>query len=143
MIQRAIAMAFQQSINGSYSPIGDYALIGNCRTSALVSRDGSIDWLCLPRFDSPSFFAALLDAANGGQFRIRPTVAFSCERAYIYGTPIVETTFHCANGSVVLRDLFAVGTEEEKQSTLTPSHEILREVEGLEGEVEIEILYQP
>lgn len=126
-----------------YPPIGDYALIGNCRSSALVSRHGSIDWLCMPRFDSPSFFAALLDSEKGGRFLVRPSGSFTTSRRYIHGTPILETTFDCTNGVFIVRDLFVVGTEEEKQSFLTPSHEILRQLEGLQGEVQIEVLYQP
>jgi GH15 family glucan-1,4-alpha-glucosidase len=136
-------MASPEDPQGSYSPISDYALVGNCRTSALVSRDGSIDWLCLPRFDSPSFFAALLDSEQGGRFRIRPIGAFTCRRSYVEGSVILATTFHCPGGSIVVRDFFPVTTEEEKQASLTPEHEILREIEGLQGEVEIEVLYQP
>ena len=125
------------------APIGDYALIGDCRSAVLVSRDGSIDWLCLPRFDSPSVFAALLDAAGGGRFRIRPTGAYQVERRYLPETNIVETTFSGPAGAVVLRDLMPVSSEADKRSSLTPEHEILREVEGLSGAVELEILYKP
>jgi GH15 family glucan-1,4-alpha-glucosidase len=138
-----VDMALPNSSARPYPPIDDYAIIGNCRTSALVSREGSIDWLCLPRFDSPSYFAALLDSEQGGRFQIAPAEIFSCERAYIHGTPVLETTFQCATGKLVLRDLFAVGTEKEKQSALTPSHELLRELEVIEGEVPVEIFYQP
>ncbi len=74
-------------------PIGDYALIGDCRGAGLVSRDGSLDWLCLPRYDSPALFAALLDAEAGGRFRIRPTGAFRAERRYLPDTAILKTTF--------------------------------------------------
>jgi GH15 family glucan-1,4-alpha-glucosidase len=126
-----------------YPPIADYALIGDCRAAALVSREGSLDWLCWPRFDSPSVFAALLDATEGGRFRIRPTGAFRSHRRYISDTNVLETTFETPDGVCVLRDLMPAASEEEKRAQLTPEHEVLREVEGLSGEVELEVLYQP
>ena len=91
-----------------YPPIGDYALIGDGRSAALVSRDGSLDWLCWPRFDSPSIFAALLDTARGGRFRVRPTGTFRSERRYLPDTNVLETVFHTASGAVALRDLMPV-----------------------------------
>ena len=126
-----------------YPPISDYALIGDCRGAGLVSKDGSLDWLCLPRFDSPSIFAALLDAERGGRFRIRPSGEFSATRRYLPDTNILETTFTSPGGTVALRDLMPVSSEEDKRACLAPQHEILREVEGLSGEMELEILYQP
>jgi GH15 family glucan-1,4-alpha-glucosidase len=126
-----------------YAPIDDYGLIGDCRTAGLVSRDGSLDWLCLPRFDSPSVFGALLDARSGGRFRIRPTGVFSTARRYLPNTNILETTFRTDSGSLALRDLLPVASEAEKRQALVPSHQLLREVEGLEGEVEVEVLYEP
>ena len=129
--------------NASYPPISDYALIGDCRSAGLVSRDGSLDWLCLPRFDSPSVFAALLDARKGGRFCIRPVGEYSSERRYLANTNVLETVFRTPTGACVLRDLMSVSSEEDKRAHLTPEHEVLRELEGLEGEVEIEILYEP
>jgi GH15 family glucan-1,4-alpha-glucosidase len=126
-----------------YPPIGDFALIGDCRSAALISRAGSIDWLCWPRFDSPSIFAAVLDVKQGGRFAIRPTGAFRVERRYLPETNILETTFHAGDGACVLRDLMPVASEEEKRAELGPPHEVLREVEGLAGEVEIEVIYEP
>src|ERR687894_1254337 len=124
-------------------PIEDYALIGDCRSAALVSRDGSLEWLCWPRFDSPSLFAALLDAEQGGRFRVRPTGAFRGERRYLPGTNVLETVFHGLTGVVALRDLMPVAAEEDKRTALTPEHEVLRQVEGLAGEVELEVDYAP
>src|SRR3954468_23865377 len=88
--------------------IGDYAIVGDCRTAALVSRDGSIDWLCLPHFSGPSVFAALLDQERGGRFRIRPTDRFRSTRRYFGTTGVLETTFETASGSVRLLDLMPV-----------------------------------
>jgi GH15 family glucan-1,4-alpha-glucosidase len=126
-----------------YPPIGGYAMIGDCRSAALISREGSLDWLCWPRFDSPSIFAALLDAGRGGRCRIRPTGAFQTERRYLPDTNVVEIIFHTANGSLALRDAMVVMSEEDKQNGLTADHEIIREIEGLTGEVEVEIHYEP
>jgi GH15 family glucan-1,4-alpha-glucosidase len=127
----------------SYTPIEHYAIIGDCRSAALVSRDGSLDWLCLPRFDSPSIFAAILDAENGGSFQVQPIGGFSTERRYLANTNVLETVFRTPTGACVLRDLMPVSSEEDKRANLTTEHEVLRELEGLEGEVEVEIFYDP
>ena len=131
------------SDSSEYAPIGDYALVGDCRGAGLVSRDGSLDWLCFPRFDSPSIFGALLDAEQGGRLRIRPTGPFEVERRYLPDTNILETTFRTAAGAVALRDLMPVASEDAKRHGLAPDHQVLREVEGLAGEVELEVLYAP
>jgi GH15 family glucan-1,4-alpha-glucosidase len=94
-----------------YPSIAEYALIGDCRSAALVSRERSLDWLCLPRFDSPSIFAALLDANRGGRLSIRPIADFRSRRRYLPDTNIVETTFRTANGAFVLRDLMPIASE--------------------------------
>jgi GH15 family glucan-1,4-alpha-glucosidase len=79
----------------SFLPIEDYALVGAGRTGALISRDGSVDWLCLPDFDSPSMFARLLDH-DGGRFAVTPTGIREIERHYVPGTNVLETTFAAA-----------------------------------------------
>ncbi|MEF2553423.1 glycoside hydrolase family 15 protein [Aurantimonas sp. A2-1-M11] len=85
--------------------IADYAMIGDCESAALVSRDGSIDWLCLPRFDSRAFFAALLGTTENGRWRIAPSdMQFTTTRRYRDGTLILETTFKTATGSATLVD---------------------------------------
>ena len=127
----------------AYPPIGDYALIGDGRSAALVSRDGSLDWLCWPRFDSPSIFAALLDTERGGRFLVRPTGTFRSERRYLPDTNVLETIFHTSTGTVALRDLMPVASEEDKRASLSSDHEVLREIEGLSGLVEVEVVYTP
>src|SRR2546427_10157501 len=91
-------------------PIADYGLLADCNSAALVARDGSIDWLCLPRYDSESVFARILDP-EAGHWSIRPAGAFASERRYLPGTPLVETKVTTETGSVRLTDapLFAGG----------------------------------
>jgi len=127
----------------AYRPIGDYALIGDCRSAALVSGTGSIDWLCWPRFDSPSIFGALLDRRRGGCFRIAPVSPFTTTRRYVGETAVLETTFQTATGVACLTDLMPVASEAEKARELWPDHEVLRRVECLEGTVEIDVLFDP
>ncbi len=123
--------------------IQDYGIIGNSRSAALVSNAGSIDWLCWPRFDSPSLFAAILDPAKGGFWRIAPTGAFRSHRRYIDNSNVLLTTFETTGGKATLMDLMPVFSEEEKQNTLLPEHEILRLIECIDGEVEFEAHFQP
>ncbi|HMM40933.1 MAG TPA: glycoside hydrolase family 15 protein [Thermomicrobiales bacterium] len=142
MRQRIVPATDDKAPTG-YTPVGAYAMIGNGRSAALISRDGAIDWLCWPRFDSPSIFAAILDARHGGAFRVRPASDAEVERRYMPETAIVETTYRTAGGACVVRDLMPVVGEEDKRRLLVPEHEILREVEGLSGEVEVEVEYAP
>src|SRR3954447_20999077 len=94
-------------------PIADYALLSDCRSAALVSRGGSIDWLCFPRFDSPSVFGRLLDDA-AGHWVIRPGTGepFEATRRYVDDSLLLETTFTTAGGSATLTDALAVGRNE-------------------------------
>jgi GH15 family glucan-1,4-alpha-glucosidase len=123
-------------------PIQEYALIGDCRTAALVSRGGSIDWLCWPRFDSPSIFAALLDE-SAGYWRLAPITPFEAARAYIDGTNILQTRFQSRSGSAVLTDLMPVASEEAKRTLLMPDHELLRIIECEHGEIDIQMELEP
>src|SRR5437667_6322178 len=84
-------------------PIAGYGLLADCNTAALVARDGSIDWLCLPRYDSPSVLGRLL-GEDAGHWSIRPAGDFTSERRYLPGTLVLETTFTTNTGSVRITD---------------------------------------
>ncbi|HCF61060.1 MAG TPA: glycoside hydrolase family 15 protein [Myxococcales bacterium] len=128
--------------SSEYPPIGDFAAIGNCLSLALVSREGSIDWWCPMRFDRPAVFAALLDARRGGRFSVRPTARSLVERRYLDRTNVLETTFATATGKLRLTDLMPLSVETNSRSLQSP-HLILRELRCLEGEVEVEVLFEP
>ena len=122
-------------------PIASYAAIGDCRTVALVSLQGSVDWLCLPSMAAPSVFAAMLDRARGGRFALRPTAPFRTERRYLDETNVLETTFITATGRFTLTDLMTLNGTAGKD--LEPERELLRIAECTEGEIEIEAIYAP
>src|ERR1700757_3660617 len=93
-------------MTGMASRIEDYGLIGNCQTAALVSRDGSVDWLCLPRFDSGACFAALLGTPDNGRWQIAPAdPSPRITRHYRDSTLILETVFETEQCSAMLVDL--------------------------------------
>ncbi|HWM99878.1 MAG TPA: glycoside hydrolase family 15 protein, partial [Streptosporangiaceae bacterium] len=124
-------------------PIGDYALVSDCRSAALISRDGSVDWLCFPRFDSPSVFCRVLDPA-GGQFAIRPAAEFQASRRYVDQTMVLETTFTTAGGTAVLTDALAVGRNERGHELGAGSPGmLLRDLRCTDGEIEVEVNYAP
>ncbi|ALA59015.1 glycoside hydrolase family 15 protein [Nitrospira moscoviensis] len=122
-----------------YPPIQDYALIGDCRTAALVSRHGSIDWLCLPKFDSPSCFNRLLDWERGGYCSLTPAGPFTTQRWYQGESPILVTEFHAERGRVRLTDLMPVVSEEDRAARLWPARHVLRRVECLDGVVDLDV----
>lgn len=126
-----------------FEPIASYGMLSDCHSAALVSRTGSIDWLCLPRFDGPAVFARLLDPA-AGHWSIRPTAAFEVRRRYVPGTLVLETTFTTAAGSVRLTDAlgFAPGQRGHDLGLDAP-HELLRTVEAVSGDVEVAMELAP
>ncbi len=127
----------------AYTPIQDYGLIGDGRSAALVSRSGSVDWLCWPRFDSPSVFGAILDSEAGGRFTIRPSEPWKATRRYVSGTNVLETTFRTAAGVIRLTDAMSVEVHRERRERLLPDHELLRRLECLEGSVEVDVSFDP
>src|SRR5688572_15734678 len=113
--------------------IEDYALIGDCETAALVGRDGSIDWLCWPRFDSAACFAALLGGPEHGRWLIAPAARHSVERRYVADTLVLETTFITADGEVTVVDFMPPRAHDEE----TDISDLVRLVVGKRGKVAI------
>ncbi len=107
-------------------PIEDYALIGDRHTAALVGKSGSIDWLCLPRFDSPACFAALLGDESHGFWQLSPTTEFESSRRYVDDSAALETTFTTADGEVTLLDVMPTGDDRS---------DVVRIVTGVRGTV--------
>ena len=126
-----------------FQPIGDYGLLADCNSAALVDRGGSIDWLCMPRYDSPAVFARILDP-DAGHWSITPTGVFASKRRYLPRTLVIETIFTTDSGKVRLTDAlaFAAGQRGHELGLDVP-HEVLRLVEGLEGSVELSMELAP
>jgi len=135
-----------------FPPIADYAFLSDCHTGALVAADGAIDWLCVPRFDSPSVFGSLLDR-EAGAFRIGPFgVNVPVARIYEPGTNVLITTWNTPGGWAIVRDALAMGPTRGEDK-ITPhtrppadedaDHLLVRTVLCLEGEVEIELVCEP
>jgi GH15 family glucan-1,4-alpha-glucosidase len=133
-------------------PIADYAFLSNCHTGALVAADGAIDWLCVPRFDSPSVFGSLLDR-GAGSFRFGPFgINHPTERVYDPGTNVLVTTWKTPSGWIVVRDALTMGPTRG-DDTVTPhtrppadddaEHLLVRTVECVDGRVEIELVCEP
>ena len=135
-----------------FTPIADYAFLSDCHTGALVAPDGGIDWLCVPRFDSPSVFGTLLDRA-AGVFRIGPFgINVPTARHYDPGTNVLVTTWKTPAGWIEVRDALVMGPRR-RVDTITPhtrppadddaEHMLVRTVRGLGGEVEVELVCDP
>ena len=122
----------------AYQPINHYGVIGDMHSAALVSLDGSIDWLCFPRFDSPSVFAAILDDGTGGRFRIRPVGQFTAMQGYHTATNVLETQFDTASGIATLVDFMPM--ESDADSCL---HQVVRILRCESGRIEFELEFSP
>src|SRR5213078_5281625 len=126
--------------------------LSNCHTGALIAPDGAVDWLCVPSFDSPSVFGSLLDR-EAGFFRFAPFgMNHPSAVAYVPGTNVLETTWKTPSGWVVVRDALTMGPRQ-REDTVTPhtrppadddaEHMLVRTVECLDGEVEVELVCEP
>jgi alpha,alpha-trehalase len=135
-----------------FPPIADYAFLSNCHTGALVAADGAIDWLCAPRFDSPSVFGSLLDR-EAGFFRFGPFgINHPSARTYEPGTNVLVTTWKTPAGWIVVRDALTMGPRDHEDA-ITPhtrppadedgDHMLVRTVECIDGEVEVELVCEP
>ena len=127
--------------NSGYTPINDYALIGDRHTAALVSRAGSIDWCPLPRFDSPSVFGAILDAEKGGRFAVTPAGRFASTQRYLPDTNVIETTFETESGRATLTDFMPLFAD--LRGGLVAPHSIVRIVRGVVGIVTFALTFEP
>ena len=140
------------SSTSPFPPIADYAFLSDCHTGALIAPDGSLDWLCLPRFDAPSSFGNLLDR-GAGSFRFGPYgINVPNARSYVPGTNVMTTTWHTPTGWVLIHDALTMGPRRGPD-TVTPhtrppadddaDHLLVRVAECLEGSVEIELVCEP
>ena len=122
-----------------YQPIENHGIVGNMHSAALVSLDGSVDWLCLPRFDSPSVFGAILDADTGGRFRIAPTAtgALRQKQSYWPDTNVLITRFLHPDGIAEVEDYMPVGSGAE------PAAQLVRRVRVVRGRLPLEVECRP
>ena len=136
-------MSDERRMSTDFQPIADYGLLADCNSAALVSRDGSIDWLCMPRYDSPSVFTRILDP-DAGHWSIRPSTEYATTRRYLPGTLAIETTFTTATGVGRLVDAmaFAEGQRRHDVGYHAP-HQVLRLVQGVDGTVQLELELAP
>lgn len=124
-------------------PIASYALLSDCNSAALVGIDGSIDWFCLPRYDSPALFSRLL-GRDAGHWSIQPSDPYTVSRRYQPGTLVLETTFTTKSGSLRLIDALGLGVGQRGHDLgLDVPHELLRLVEGVSGAVALRVELAP
>jgi GH15 family glucan-1,4-alpha-glucosidase len=127
-----------------YLPIASYGLIGDCRSAALVGVDGSLDWLCLPRFDSPSLFGRLIDAERGGSWQLHPDEPHQVHQRYRDRSNLLDTVFSTGTGVVVVTDFMPVDEHSVIQHAKPHNHpRVVRLVECLAGEMTIHQVFNP
>ncbi len=139
-------------LDSPFPPIADYGFLSDCHTGALVASDGSIEWMCLPHFDSPSVFASMLDR-GAGSWRVGPYGLYvPAGRRYIPGTNIIETTWMTPQGWLRVVDALTIGPWHDNKHgsshTRPPTdydadHLLVRIIECMQGEVQVEIVCEP
>jgi GH15 family glucan-1,4-alpha-glucosidase len=123
-----------------YPPIADHGLIGDLQTAALVSTDGTVDWLCLPRFDSPSVFASLLDHRKGGRFALAPVGSkHVTTQMYLPNTAVLVTRFLSESGVAEVADFMPISNP----TVATDRHRLIRQVTGIRGTVKLAARVEP
>ncbi|HEU0318124.1 MAG TPA: trehalase-like domain-containing protein, partial [Solirubrobacteraceae bacterium] len=136
-----------------FPPIADYAFLSDCETTALIAPSGNVEWMCLPRMDSPSVFGAILDRDAGG-FRLGPAgVEVPAGRRYLPGTMVLETSWETPTGWIIVRDVLCIGpwVHEEERSVnhrrsptdYDADHVLLRTVRCVQGSAEVHLDCEP
>jgi GH15 family glucan-1,4-alpha-glucosidase len=123
--------------------IDDYALLGDCHSAALVGRDGSIDWACFPRFDSPAAFCRILDVRRGGTFRVSPEAPFHSTRRYLDGTNVLVTTFTTPAGVLEVTDCMPIRHGRAHSPRVGTCSSLLRRLRCAGGEVPVRVVVAP
>ncbi len=121
----------------AYPAIGDYGVIGNCHVAALVSSAGSIDWLCVSRFDSPSVFAAILDTDNGGRFAVSAEPGAMVSQCYFGRTAVLQRSISSPSGEATVHEIMAIADD------IDHPHVLVRRLECIRGEVRFKVVFDP
>ncbi len=152
-VPNVVGPSSDQRRASSFPPIADYAFLSDCETCALVAPSGNVEWLCLPRMDSPSVFGAILDR-DAGVFRLAPAdVTVPTARRYLPGTMVLETSWGTRGGWMIVRDVLLIGPwhhEQDRSNTHRRSptdydadHVFLRTVRCVNGEVQVNLDCEP
>jgi len=152
----AVEVASNQDIlaaTSPFPPIADYGFLSDCEVTALIAPSGNLEWLCLPRMDSPSVFGAMLDR-GAGSFRLGPAeVQVPASRRYLPGTMVLETSWEADGGWIIVRDVLLIGpwhhgmdlskTFRRSPTDYDAEHVLLRTVRCVQGEVQLVLDCEP
>jgi GH15 family glucan-1,4-alpha-glucosidase len=136
-------VAVAKNSEREWPSIGDYGVIGDCKSAALVSKSGSIDWLCWPNFSSGPVLSSLIDPEDGGTWSVAPKNVTSIRRRYVGNTNVLETTFDTNEGTVVLTDFMPVADEQYQRWHLVPERMVWRMVQCKRGSADVHVVFRP